>query len=167
MAYLFRVYNQFISEGKVHFKLSFSVDSVLEELPQRVQMPNEPIAWIRMFPCVLPIKKSSMTSSQWKTSCLSSVTTPLTIFHIISQEPRIKSKDIEEFATAQILRKAKNILPESIQNYLATGREGGYNIRGKFNFTITFWIHNNFLFYNLWGVIVERFGMGQSGNVQI
>lgn len=57
MAYLFSVYNQFSSEGKVHFKLSFSVDSVLEELPQRVQMPNEPIAWIRMFPCVLPIKK--------------------------------------------------------------------------------------------------------------
>ncbi|KAL7385043.1 hypothetical protein ABVT39_014197 [Epinephelus coioides] len=55
---------QFSSEGNIHFKLSFSEDSVWEELPQRVQVPNEPIAWIRMFPSALPIKERKFQDLQ-------------------------------------------------------------------------------------------------------
>ena len=41
-----------------------------------------------------------------------------------------------DFHTAQILFMAKhNLLPENIQT-LFTGREGGYNLRGKFKFKI-------------------------------
>lgn len=55
---------QFSSEGKVHFKLSFSEDSVWEELPQRVQVPNGPMAWISLFPCALPIKERKFQDLQ-------------------------------------------------------------------------------------------------------
>ncbi|KAL7373889.1 hypothetical protein ABVT39_016715 [Epinephelus coioides] len=48
---------QFSSEGKVHF-------IAWEALPQRVQVPNEPIAWIRMFPCTLPIKERKFQDLQ-------------------------------------------------------------------------------------------------------
>lgn len=47
------------------------------------------------------------------------------------QSKLIKFKDMVDFHTAQILFKAKNnLLPENIQT-LFTGREGGYNLRGK------------------------------------
>lgn len=52
------------------------------------------------------------------------------------QSKLIKFKDLVDFHTAQILFKAKNnLLPENIQT-LFTGREGGYNLRGKFKFKI-------------------------------
>lgn len=52
------------------------------------------------------------------------------------QSKLIKFKDMVDFHTAQILFKAKNnLLPENIQT-LFTGREGGYNLRGKFKFKI-------------------------------
>lgn len=54
---------QFSSEGKVHFKLSFSEASVWEELPQRVQAPNGPMAWIRL-PCALPIQERKFQDLQ-------------------------------------------------------------------------------------------------------
>ena len=55
---------QFSSECEVHFKLSFSEDSAWEALPQRVQVPNEPISWIRMFPCALSIKEREFQDLQ-------------------------------------------------------------------------------------------------------
>lgn len=55
---------QFSSDGKVHYKLSFSENSVWEALPQRVQVPNESMAWIRMFPCALPIKERKFQDLQ-------------------------------------------------------------------------------------------------------
>ncbi|KAK9540224.1 hypothetical protein VZT92_002690 [Zoarces viviparus] len=55
---------QFSSESKVHFKLSFSENSAWEALLQRAQVPNEPIAWIRMFPCALPIEERKFQDLQ-------------------------------------------------------------------------------------------------------
>ncbi len=55
---------QVSSDGKVHYELSFSENSALEALPQRVQVPNELMAWIRMFPCALPIKERKFQNLQ-------------------------------------------------------------------------------------------------------
>ncbi|KAM3602808.1 uncharacterized protein V6R79_011236 [Siganus canaliculatus] len=55
---------QFRSDGKVHFKLSFSEASVWEELPQRMQVSNGPMAWIRLFQCALPIKERKFLDLQ-------------------------------------------------------------------------------------------------------
>ena len=55
---------QFSSDGKVHFKLSFSENTAWEALPQRIQVPKEPMAWIRVFPCALPIKERKFQDLQ-------------------------------------------------------------------------------------------------------
>ncbi|KAL3045392.1 hypothetical protein OYC64_013627 [Pagothenia borchgrevinki] len=55
---------QFRSDGKVNYKLSFLENSAWEALPQRFQVPNRPIAWIRMFPHALPIKERKFQDLQ-------------------------------------------------------------------------------------------------------